>query len=472
MKETADLPEMKYVSTRGAVPPLNFEETLLAGLAGDGGLFLPRKWPRLKRRQFEQLRGRPYGEVVLEVLRPFTGGTFDRAELRGLISDSYARFRHPAKCPLTQLAPDLHLLELFHGPTLAFKDFALQLVGRMFAHVLRRKGRRVTIIGATSGDTGSAAIEAFRGLEAADVFILYPHGRVSEIQRRQMTTPSESNVHAIAVEGDFDDCQALVKDMFNDEGFRRRFNLGAVNSINWARIAVQAAYFVASALALGAPRRGVSFVVPTGNFGDIFSGYAAMKLGLPVERLVVAANQNDILHRALSSGKYRTGQVRPSISPSMDIQISSNFERALFEAGGRDSARLSPLMRQAAAGGFEIPEDTLRNLRSVYASGCASEEETRQCIADVRRQAGQLVCPHSAVGIKVAKDLEGDILGPVISLATAHPAKFPEAVEAATGIHPSLPNGMDALFRLEERVTSAPASLAAIQSIIHERTAA
>ena len=469
MKGSADLAELKYISTRGSAQPLNFEDAMLAGLAGDGGLFLPENWPRLKKRQFERLRGRPYSDIVFEVLWPFAGGAFSRSELAGLIADSYAGFRHPAVCPVIQLAPDLHLLELFHGPTLAFKDFALQLVGRMFACILRRRGRRVTIVGATSGDTGSAAIEAFRGLEAADVFILYPHERVSEIQRRQMTTPPDSNVHAIAVEGDFDDCQARVKDMFNDVEFRRQHRLGAVNSINWARIAVQAAYFTAAALVLGAPQRSVSFVVPTGNFGDIFSGFAAKRIGLPVERLVIATNQNDILHRALSSGQCRTGPVRPSISPSMDIQVSSNFERALFEAGGRDSEQLVSLMRMSGSGGFEIPAGTLERLRSDYVSGMASEAETRQCIAEVWGRTGRLVCPHSAVGIKVAKDMDGEIPGPVVSLATAHPAKFPEAVEEASGIQPALPKEMADLFRLPERVTVAPNDLARIQSIIRGR---
>lgn len=460
---------MRYISTRGGAGALDFEAAMLAGLASDGGLFLPERWPQLTADELSRLAGRPYEEVVLRVVQPFVGKAFADSELKRLIAESYAEFRHPAKCPLRQLGANLHLLELFHGPTLAFKDFALQLVGRLFAGSLRRRGRRAVIVGATSGDTGSAAIEAFRGRDAVDVFILFPHGRVSEVQRRQMTTPADGNVHAIAVEGDFDDCQACVKAMFNDAGFRDEFGLGAVNSINWARIAVQAAYYFAAALALGAPRRPVAFTVPTGNFGDVFAGYAAKQMGLPIKKLVIATNRNDILHRALSSGSYRTGTVHATISPSMDIQISSNFERALFEACGRDAASIMALMSQQGQGGFEIPTAMLDQLRAVYESGCAAEAETRACIADVWKTTGQAVCPHSAVGVKVARDFCGETAVPMIALATAHPAKFPDAVREATGVSPPLPDRMSDLHTLPERLTVTPNDVTRIQAVIRER---
>ena len=466
LRETRNL---RYISTRGGASPLDFESAMLTGLASDGGLFLPERWPRLDTDELLRLAGRPYEEIVLRVVQPFIGRAFGESELKRLIADAYAAFRHPARCPLVQIDANLHLLELFHGPTLAFKDFALQLVGRLFAESLRRRGRRAVIVGATSGDTGSAAIEAFRGSAAADVFILYPHQRVSEVQRRQMTTPAEGNVHALAVEGDFDDCQACVKAMFNDAGFRDEFGLGAVNSINWARIAVQAAYYFAAALALGAPHRSVSFTVPTGNFGDVFAGYAAKQMGLPVAELVIATNRNDILHRALTSGSYRTGPVHATISPSMDIQISSNFERALFEAGGRDGGRIAALMKRLGKDGFEIPPDMLGRLRSAYESGCATEEETRACIADVWKTAGTAVCPHSAVGVKVARDHCRGAAVPMVALATAHPAKFPDAVRAATGVSPPLPDRMAELHTLPERVTVIPNDVGRIQAFVRDR---
>lgn len=441
---------------------------MLAGLASDGGLYLPEEWPQLTADQFNRLRGQSYEDIVLEVLLPFVGEAFQRSELSNLIAKSYTSFRHPARCPLVQIGSDLHLLELFHGPTLAFKDFAMQLVGRMFVHILSRKGERVTIIGATSGDTGSAAIEAFGGLDSVDVVILYPHGRVSEIQRRQMTTSLNRNVHTLAIEGDFDDCQARVKDMFNDSDFRNEFHLGSINSINWARIAVQVAYYVAASLALGGPQKSVSFVVPTGNFGDIFAGYVGMKIGLPINNLVVATNQNDILHRTLTSGHCQSEPVLPSSSPSMDIQVSSNFERALFEAGKRDHKQLCEIMGLMATGKCELPSDLWHSLRLVYSSGSASEEETSQTIGEVWNETGQLVCPHSAVGIKVAKEFRGKISDPLITLATAHPAKFPDAVYSASGVHPDLPEGMRHLLSLDERIQIVPNEVNTIQSKIKE----
>jgi threonine synthase len=414
------------------------------------------------------LAGLSYEETAFRVMRPFLGGTFADDEFRRLIATAYAGFGHAARAPLVQLGSNHFLLELFHGPTLAFKDFAMQLIGQLFQAALARSGGRVTIVGATSGDTGSAAIEAFRGLTNVDVFILYPHGRVSEVQRRQMTTPVEANVHAIAMSGDFDDCQARVKDMFNDFTFRDEVRLAGVNSINWARVLAQVVYYFYAAVALGAPGRAVSFTVPTGNFGDIFAGSIARQMGLPIEKLVIATNQNDILDRAMRSGDYRTHGVRPSISPSMDIQVSSNFERALFDAYGRDGAAVAALMAELKQGGFHISPNAMTTLAAQFASGRCSEEETLDTIRRTFAQTGEVLCPHSAVGVKVAEEHLGTV--PMITLATAHPAKFPDAVEAAIGRRPALPSRMADLFDRPERVTRAPDDLAALEALIRERT--
>jgi len=462
---------MKYVSTRGAAPVLGFEETMLTGLARDGGLYVPETLPRMTVPEIAALAGQSYEEAAFRVMRPFTGDAFTDDELRQAIAKAYAGFGHPARAPLRQLAPNHFLLELFHGPTLAFKDFAMQLIGQLFQTALARSGDRVTIVGATSGDTGSAAIEAFRGLPNVDVFILFPHGRVSEVQRRQMTTPADANVHALAVDGDFDDCQARVKDMFNDFEFRDGVRLAGVNSINWARVLAQVVYYFTAAVSLGAPHRAVSFTVPTGNFGDIYAGSVARAMGLPVERLVIATNQNDILHRALATGRYTTEGVRPSISPSMDIQVSSNFERALFDAYGRDSNAVGQLMDALKTeGGFPISQGALESLRETFASGRASEEETRATIARLHAGTGETLCPHSAVGVHVAEQNLGQT--PMVTLATAHPAKFPDAVEAATGTRPALPPRMADLFDRPERMSRARNDLAALQSLIRERIAA
>ncbi|TMV76734.1 threonine synthase [Thioclava sp. BHET1] len=460
---------MNYISTRGAAPVLSFEEAMLTGLARDGGLYVPETVPVLSAPEIAALAGLSYEETAFRIMWPFLGGSFTEAEFRGIIARAYEGFAHAARAPLKQLAPNHFLLELFHGPTLAFKDFAMQLIGQLFQTALARTGRRVTIVGATSGDTGSAAIEAFRGLENVDVFILYPHGRVSEVQRRQMTTPSESNVHALAIDGDFDTCQARVKDMFNDFDFRDGVGLAGVNSINWARVLAQVVYYFTSAVSLGAPHREVSFTVPTGNFGDVFAGYIAKRMGLPIAQLVVATNHNDILHRALSGGSYTPTGVLPSISPSMDIQVSSNFERALFDAYGRDGGAVAQLMEELKSGGFSISQGALEELRANFASGRASEEETQETIAQVLRESGELLCPHSAVAAKVAKAHLGAI--PMITLATAHPAKFPAAVEAASGIRPELPPHMADLFDRPERVTRVANDLGAIESLIRERVA-
>lgn len=462
---------MQYISTRGAAPVLDFEATMLTGLARDGGLYLPEHVPPMTVAEIAGLAGQSYEDQAFAVMRPFIGDTFTDAEFRSLIAAAYAGFGHPARAPMKQLAPNHFLLELFHGPTLAFKDFAMQLIGQLFQAALARSGTRVTIVGATSGDTGSAAIEAFRGLENVDVFILYPHGRVSDVQRRQMTTPTESNVHALAIDGDFDTCQALVKDMFNDFDFRDSVQLAGVNSINWARVLAQVVYYFSAAVSLGAPHRPVSFTVPTGNFGDIFAGYIARQMGLPIESLAVATNHNDILHRALSSGGYVTDGVKPSISPSMDIQVSSNFERALFDAYGREGAAVAQLMDELKAdGGFHISQGALDYLREAFASGRASEVETSATITRIAQATGEVLCPHSAVGVHVA---EGYLSGtPMITLATAHPAKFPDAVEAATGQRPALPPRMADLFDRPERLTHLPNDLQAVQAVIRERRAA
>ena len=458
---------MKYVSTRGQAPELGFEGAMLAGLARDGGLYVPAVVPQMSQADIAALAGLSYEQAAFRVMRPFVDLPDDVFE--GLIAKAYAGFGHSARAPLVQLDSGHFLLELFHGPTLAFKDFAMQLIGQLFQEAMARKGERITIVGATSGDTGSAAIEAFRGLDAVDVFILFPHGRVSEVQRRQMTTPTEANVHALAMDGDFDDCQAAVKAIFNDFAFRDAVGLTAINSINWARVLAQVVYFFTAAVALGAPHRSVSFTVPTGNFGDIFAGYIARSMGLPIERLVVATNRNDILHRTLATGEHRKEGVSPTISPSMDIQVSSNFERALFDAYGRDGGAVRQLMAELGQGGFTVSQGALQALRETFASGRASEEETSATIRAIQAATGEVLCPHSAVGVKVARE-HMHRPTPMITLATAHPAKFPDAVEAATGQRPPLPIRMADLYDRPERMTRVANDLGQIQTLMRERT--
>ncbi|MEL6644272.1 MAG: threonine synthase [Pseudomonadota bacterium] len=460
---------MHYISTRGQAPVLGFEDTMLTGLARDGGLYVPETIPQLSAEDIAALAGKPYEDIAYTVMRPFTGNSFSDAEFRDIIARAYASFGHDARAPLVQLGSNHFLLELFHGPTLAFKDFAMQLIGQLFQAALTRRNERVTIVGATSGDTGSAAIEAFRGLDNVDVFILYPHGRVSEVQRRQMTTPTETNVHAVAVDGDFDDCQAALKAMFNDFEFRDRVRLAGVNSINWARVLAQVVYYFSSATALGAPHRKVSFTVPTGNFGDIFAGYIAKRMGLPIDKLVIATNQNDILHRTIATGQHVKEGVTPSISPSMDIQVSSNFERALFDAYDRDGTAVAQLMEELShQGGFPVSQGALETLREIYASGRASEEETSHTIRAFHTRTGEILCPHSAIGVHVA-EATADPATPMITLATAHPAKFPDAVEAATGSRPPLPNRMADLYERNERLERVGNDLHAIEALIEER---
>ena len=461
---------MKYISTRGQSPELNFEEAMLSGLARDGGLYVPAEWPQMRADDIAALAGFSYEETAFRVMKPFIGDTFSDDEFRGILKRAYAGFHHVARVPLTQIGANDYLLELHHGPTLAFKDVAMQLIGQMFEASLSRSGKRVTIVGATSGDTGSAAIEAFKGLDSVDVIILYPHGRVSEVQRRQMTTPAESNVHTLAVDGDFDDCQARLKDMFNDFAFRDAVQLAGVNSINWARVMAQVVYFFTSAVSLGAPHRKVSFTVPTGNFGDIFAAYVAKRMGLPIDRLVIATNQNDILHRTLQGGEHQKKGVTPSISPSMDIQVSSNFERLLFDLYDREGSAVAQLMDELGEGGFSLSQGALDKLRNEFDSGRCSEKETSTEIAEMLASTGELLCPHSAVATKVARDQRGNTTVPMVALATAHAAKFPDAVEAASGIRPALPPHMADLFERDERVTRVANDLEALKAVILERS--
>jgi len=461
---------LRYVSTRGAARPLAFDDVLLAGLAPDGGLYVPKEWPRLTAAEIADLAGRSYAEITFRVLRPFVGNAIRADDLEALVADAYAGFGHEAVAPLRQLGPNDFLLELFHGPTLAFKDYALQVVGRLFDHVLRKKGARVTIVGATSGDTGSAAIDACRDREAIDIFVMHPRCRTSEVQRRQMTTVLSPNVHNIALKGTFDDCQDLLKAMFADVAFRDRFALSAVNSINWARVAVQVAYYVASAVALGAPRRRVAFTVPTGNFGNIFAAHAARRMGLPIASLVVASNRNDILWRTIAKGDMSLAAVEPSLSPSMDIQVSSNFERLLFELWGRKGKATAALMtRFRAERRAEIPPARLATLRAGFAAGRCSDEETIETIRRVHQRTGELLDPHGAVAVHVAGIARGQRDIPMVALACAHPAKFPDAVERATGIRPALPPRLADLHQRRERVSVLPNDLRAVEDFVAAR---
>jgi threonine synthase len=443
----------RYISTRGEAPPLGFCDVMLTGLARDGGLYVPETWPQLSPETIAAFFGKPYWEVAVDVIRPFTGGEISDADLGRMANEAYATFRHPAVVPLKQMAPHLFMLELFHGPTLAFKDVAMQLISRLMDHVLAKRGERTTIVVATSGDTGGAAVEAFANLDNVDLVVLFPHGRISEVQRRMMTSTGAANVHALAIEGTFDDCQAIVKAMFNHHRFRDRVALSGVNSINWARIVAQVVYYFTSAVALGAPARPVTFTVPTGNFGDIFAGYVAKRMGLPVRWLHIAANVNDILARTLKTGIYEVREVHATASPSMDIQVSSNFERLLFEAGGRDGPAVRRLMEQLKQSGrFVLPDAMLAAIREAFDAGRADETETAAAIRAAWREAGELVDPHTAVALSVAERDSSDASVPNIVLSTAHPAKFPDAVEAACGVRPQLPAWLDGLMTRHEQV--------------------
>ena len=440
---------VNYISTRGTDKSSSFVDVLLSGLARDGGLFMPAQWPQISAREIAGFSGKPYAQVAFEVARRFVEGEIDDAILEEMTHTAYRRFDHKAIAPLRELKPNQWLLELFHGPTLAFKDIAMQFLGVLMDHALKQQGRRATIIGATSGDTGSAAIEAFRGLETVDVFILHPHERVSDVQRRQMTTVTDDNIHNIALKGTFDDAQAIVKGLFNDLRLRDRIGLAGVNSINWARVMAQITYYFTSAVKLGAPDREVSFTVPTGNFGDILAGYAAKRMGLPIDRLVIATNVNDILARTLSTGVYEVSDVVATASPSMDIQVSSNFERLLFDASRHDAPWVTAAMASLhQSGRFELTDQVLTQIRKDFDAGRADEAQVAKTIADIFTDTGVMLDPHSAVGVAVAQRMAGS--SPMISLATAHPAKFPDAVEAATGKRPELPSHLSDLFERPE----------------------
>ena len=449
---------MQYISTRGAAPPLGFADALLTGLARDGGLYAPAALPSWSADDIRALRGVQYAKAAIRVMAPFVGGDFGVAELRAMTGDAYSGFRHAATAPLVQIEPNLFALELFHGPTLSFKDFAMQWLGRAMNAALAARGVRATILGATSGDTGAAAIEAFGGQSQTDVYVLYPHGRVSDVQRRQMTTVGKRNVRALAIEGTFDDCQRIVKDLFGDLALRDEMRLSGVNSINWARILAQIVYYFVAAVALGAPDRPVSFSVPTGNFGDILAGYYAKRMGLPIERLMVATNENDILARALATGRYEPRGVRATQSPSMDIQVSSNFERLLFEASDQRPETVRSLMADFAADGrYEIPLRALERIRADFSAMRVDETTCAAEMGRVYRDNGLVVDPHSAVGIAAARSLTAiSPATPAIALGTAHPAKFPNAVERATGVRVPLPPHLAHLMDREETIVVLP----------------
>jgi len=464
---------VKYVSTRGQAPVLGFEDVLLAGLARDGGLYVPQTWPQFSPDEIRAMRGLPYSEIAVRVMLPFLGGAIAEDEFRAIVEDAYATFDHAAVTPLVQLDQRTWVLELFHGPTLAFKDVALQLLGRLFDHVLAKRGERVTIVGATSGDTGSAAIEACRDRQNVDIFIMHPKGRTSEVQRRQMTSVLSDNVHNIALEGTFDDCQDLVKAMFNDVAFRDKMGLSAVNSINWARIMAQIVYYFTAAVALGAPDRKIAFTVPTGNFGNVYAAYGARAMGLPVEKLIVGSNSNDILARFFASGTMSAAPVVPTLSPSMDIQISSNFERLLFDLLGRDgSAVLAAMNRFRAEGKFAVTDAQLAEALTIFAGHRVDEAGTMATIEQVWSECGYLLDPHTAVGVASAETAAVDPDVAVVVLATAHPAKFPDAVEKATGRRPDLPPRLSDLYVREERLSELPNELGAVQEFVAARARA
>ncbi len=462
---------MLHISTRGEAPAIGFSDALLTGLARDSGLYVPQHWPHLSHDDIRSFAGLPYADVAKQVLGLLTAGDIADADLYQMVESAYASFRHKAICPLVQLDDNLFLLELFHGPTLAFKDVAMQLLGKLMDHVLKAQGRRATIVGATSGDTGSAAVEAFKGLDQVDIFILFPNGRVSDVQRRQMTTVDSPNVHAIAVDGTFDDCQSLVKAMFNHASFRDSVNLSGVNSINWARVAAQSVYYFTAAVALGSPLRPVSFAVPTGNFGDIFAGWVAKKMGLPIDRLMIGTNANDILARTLTTGNYEIKGVVPTTSPSMDIQISSNFERLLFDAYDRQPEAVRNAMSQLSqAGHFTIQPEALQRIQSEFSAHAVNEAAVKHEMKTVWDTTGYILDPHSAVGVRAARELlkvQPEI--PVIALSTAHPAKFPDAVESATGVRPSLPPHLADLMERKETLSYVANDLSAVEALICDR---
>ena len=459
---------MKYISTRGNAPALNFEQVLLTGLATDGGLYVPESLPVFSPEDIASMAALDYPQLAQKIIAPFVEDCIPAADLREIITATYAEFRHNAVAPLVQIDANQWVLELFHGPTLAFKDFALQLLGRLLDYVLERKHQKVVILGATSGDTGSAAIEGCKRCKNIDIFILHPHNRVSDVQRRQMTTVQGDNIHNLAVEGNFDDCQAMVKASFGNQGFlNAERSLVAVNSINWARIMAQIVYYFYAAVALGAPARPVAFSVPTGNFGDIFAGYLARQMGLPIERLIIATNRNDVLHRVITNATYGRQPLEHSLSPSMDITVSSNFERLLFDLYDRDGAAIAQLMQQFDTGEIRFTDTAMSRARSLFSSHCVSDAQTCEQIASTWAECEYLLDPHSAVGVRAA--LHSDVAAgtPIITLATAHPAKFPEAIKQA-GLSQvvALPLHLQDLFERTERLDVVPNNLAAVQAFI------
>lgn len=463
---------MKYHSTRGQAPVLDFADVVLTGLARDGGLYVPESYPQFSSEQWRKLRGKSYQEVAYAVMMPFIGSAIKPNILKTLIDDAYTGFHHRAIAPIIQLDTNHFLLELFHGPTLAFKDYALQFLGKLFDHLLQERGERLTIIGATSGDTGSAAIEACRDRDTIDIFILHPHNRTSEIQRKQMTTVLSSNVHNIALQAPFDDCQTIVKQLFGDLEFRDQYNLSAVNSINWARILAQVVYYVYTALNLGAPDRSVSFAVPTGNFGNVFAAYVAKRMGLPISKLAVGTNKNDILARFFDSGEMCTDVVSPSIAPSMDIQISSNFERLLFDAYGCNAEHVAKTMATFnQTGVFSVSPHILTELRQTFVGGRLDDDSIAQVIQETYQRSGTLIDPHTAIACAphLVQALPEDSAR--ISLACAHPAKFPDAIKSAVDVFPKLPTFLSDLFEREERFTVLENNQAVVKAFVEKTLA-
>lgn len=458
---------MKYISTRGGAPALNFEEVLLAGLATDGGLYVPETLPRFTQEEIASWRGLPYTEIAYKIMYPFVEGSIPSADFKQMIDDTYAVFGHASVAPLVQIDSNEWVLELFRGPTLAFKDFALQLLGRLLDFVLKRRNERVVIVGATSGDTGSAAIEGCRHCDNVDIFILHPYERVSDVQRKQMTTVFANNVFNIAIEGNFDDCQNMVKQSFADQSFLEGTRLVAVNSINWARIMAQIVYYFSASLALGGPSRSVSFSVPTGNFGDIFAGYLARNMGLPINQLVVATNQNDILHRFISKNYYSLEPLHKTLSPSMDIMVSSNFERLLFDLYGRNGQALAEVMEHWKTQSGAIEEARWKSARALFDSCAVDDAQTCKTIKDVYDSTEYLLDPHTAIGVDAARKVRRDNSIPMVTLGTAHPVKFPEAVaKSGVGVEPSLPAHMADLFEREERYEVLANELSTVQAYV------
>lgn len=457
---------MRYVSTRGASPAVGFVDAVLGGLAPDGGLYIPEEWPSFSGEQIAGFAGRPYHEVAAAVIGAFAGDEIGPADLLEMCREAYATFKHAAVVPLVQIGPQAFLAELFHGPSLAFKDVAMQILARLYDHVLARQARVQTILCATSGDTGGAAVEAFRGRRQVKVVALFPEGRISEVQRRFMTTAADANVACVAVEGTFDDCQAIVKQAFQDQALRQAVDLSGVNSINFARIAAQAVYYFTSAAALGAPHRPVSFAVPSGNFGDAFAGYVASRMGLPIARIVVATNSNDILAQAFETGRYARGQVQATISPAMDIQAASNFERLFFEATGRDAAATARAFEGFnTTGVIDVPAEALAVMRRMFRGVGVGEAETRRALVSTLEATGELIDPHTAVGVAALARAQ-DTPGPVVVLSTAHAAKFPEDVAKVAGVTPQLPRGAADLADRPERFERLPAEAETIKAYV------